>query len=200
MKKIFFIALALLSINCKAQIIDLKEQGAYRHYPVGAYFKDIDNLLNPFVGTWLYTNGTTSLKIKLLKKVNESNGRYSEDIIVGGYEYIEDGVLKANTLPETLPSDTYKGRYFINGNLILDCIDYPRSPDCLPNEKRLYISIKDVSCSHYRNMMIRKKIVGGIEQINVEFNLNTTVYYKSTEPEPDFNFTLPSGSYTLIKQ
>ena len=61
--------LLLLSINCKAQspIIDIIDDDGSE--VIGAYYKDVNNLLNPFEGTYIYTSGSTTLKIVLVKKV-----------------------------------------------------------------------------------------------------------------------------------
>ena len=65
------------------------------------YLKDVNNKLNPFVGTWLYSNGNTTLKIILQKKIMAlvANGEYYEDLLVGGFEYFVDGELKCTTIP-----------------------------------------------------------------------------------------------------
>ncbi|TRW23345.1 hypothetical protein FMM05_14220 [Flavobacterium zepuense] len=75
------------------------------NYPeaTGAYYKDLNNDLNRYVGTWKYTNGTTSLTVTLQKKVmqhiiNAPYGYY-EDLVIGEYKYILNGVEKINTLP-----------------------------------------------------------------------------------------------------
>lgn len=199
MKNLIILTIILFFASCNAQTINLEDQGTYRHYPQGAYFKDINNYLDPFTGTYLYTNGNTSLKIVLGKKIKD-NGRYSEDVIYGGYEYRVNGIILANTLPETLPLNTYAGSYFINGNSYLLNNSHPPCNTCAPNEKRLFISLKDTQCKLFRNLIIKKEIVGGQEQIKITIMHPGTVFYKSTDPEPEFNFILPSGDYTLIKQ
>ena len=58
----------LLSITCKAQtpVVDVTESEL--GLPDGYYVQDMNLLLNPFEGTYLYTNGNTSFKIILVKK------------------------------------------------------------------------------------------------------------------------------------
>ena len=57
------IVLSAITIACKAQtpIIDIEDNQGYDVN--GAYYKDTKNQLNPFEGTYIYTNGTTSLKM-----------------------------------------------------------------------------------------------------------------------------------------
>ena len=64
-------------------------------------FVDIDNDLEPYVGTWLYQEGTTSFKIVLQKKTNSYDSELNSyfDMLIGEYEYIENGVTVINTLP-----------------------------------------------------------------------------------------------------
>jgi hypothetical protein len=199
MKNLLKAAFALLFINCNAQIIDLDHQGAYRHYPQGAYFKDINDYLEPFTGTFLYTNGNASLKIVLDVKVKD-NGRYAEDLIYGGYEYKVNNTVISNTLPETLPINTYASNYYIYGNSTLLNDSPPPCTSCVPNEKRLYLSIKDTQCSFYRKLIIKREVVNGQVQIKVTIIPLGTVAYKYNEPEPVISFALPAGEYTLIKQ
>lgn len=55
----------------KAQnvVMNLKDKGNEPFPTTNYYFKDIDNVLNPYVGTWVYTNGNTTLKINFIKKI-----------------------------------------------------------------------------------------------------------------------------------
>jgi hypothetical protein len=62
---------------------------------------DIDEYFNQYIGTWLYTNGTTSLKVIFKKKyftIIDEHRTYYTDALVGEYEYIVNGVTIFNTL------------------------------------------------------------------------------------------------------
>ena len=95
MKKIFYL-FSLLSLTfCKAQtpIINLygnQDYGAINN----AYYKDVNGFQNQYVGTWLYTNGNTSLKIIFQKRsqirVGEVGDSFFSDFLVGEYQYIEN--------------------------------------------------------------------------------------------------------------
>src|SRR5690606_22916851 len=95
---IITIAFTLILLNCKAQnpIVSLEDWDGTEQQ--NTYYKDVNNVLNDFEGTWLYTNGNTSLKIVLVKNTMFFNGDYYEDIIIGGYQYIVDGTEEINTL------------------------------------------------------------------------------------------------------
>ena len=71
MKNIKFIliySLIILGINCKAQspIIDLNDRNGT--IINGAYYKDVNNLLNQFEGTYVLNDGVNYLKIVFQKK------------------------------------------------------------------------------------------------------------------------------------
>jgi hypothetical protein len=142
MKAVYIIAL-LFGMVCMAQSIQPLYNGE-RNID-GAYYKDTNNDLDNFVGTWKYTNGATSLTIVLQKKemqnYSDNSISYYEDILVGGYKYVENGVEKINTLPlpaQNLP-DNYD--YTIFGNIILPYD--PQCIQCVQGKKILYAALDD---------------------------------------------------------
>ncbi len=113
----------MVGMGCRSQIIKSLYDEAKE--VEGAYYKDIYDDLNNFVGTWEYTNGTTSLTITLLKKEMQhrtytyKSFSYYQDVLIGGYKYMENGVEKINTLSQlslSLPNDS---DYYIFGNILL---------------------------------------------------------------------------------
>jgi hypothetical protein len=98
----------------------------------GVYFKDTKNVLNGYDGTYLYTNGTKLFKIKLQKNVMINNGYNYEDLIVGEYQLIENGVEKVNTL-DRLTSTSFNNN--ISGSLVLTGTKWGCN-DCRADEKR----------------------------------------------------------------
>ncbi|RZL66646.1 MAG: hypothetical protein EOO93_05385, partial [Pedobacter sp.] len=103
MKRLCSIVFFIVFLGCKAQTPIRSLYTDAQNTP-GAYYKDLFNDLNNFEGTWLYTNGGTSLTITLQKKViqNYNDGYiiYYEDILVGGYSYVENNIPKINTLSQ----------------------------------------------------------------------------------------------------
>jgi hypothetical protein len=200
-KNLNIFVLLLLSINCKAQspIIDIIDDDGSE--VIGAYYKDVNNLLNPFEGTYIYTSGSTTLKIVLVKKVLQYNSQYYEDLIIGEYQYIENGIEKINTLNEInnvyIEQRFHKidSNFLVNNNFkLFPCLD------CFTNEKRLYASILDPSTNSYADIVIRKTIINGQEalKINIINFKKGLIIVNELATEP--NFSLPLEEYILIKQ
>lgn len=114
MKKIFYIITFLTLTFCKVQVpanapiisMNSTNVNSFSLANTGAYFKDTDNKFDQWVGTWQYTNGSTVFKIVIQKvqgqfipkgKMNVPINCYM-DLLVGGYYYEENGVVKTNQL------------------------------------------------------------------------------------------------------
>lgn len=201
MKTLKIMIIMLLSINCKAQtpIIDISESELGQ--PDGYYIKDINNYLNPFEGTYLYTNGNTSFKIILVKKVQQYNGRYYEDLIIGEYQYIENGVEKVNTLSNiNIVYNNQSIKHAISGNLIVDNnFRYWKCPTCPTNERRFSGGIKDVTTGRGASITMRRTNENGQEVMKIKISHVMGVALPAGQPAPP-DFSLPQGEFTLIKQ
>ena len=194
------LALLITALSCKSQtqIIDVQNYDG-KDIP-GAYYKDINNVLQPFVGEYLYTNGSTSLKIILQKKTMSTpfNNKFYEDLIIGGYQYIENGIEKANTINAlNLFSHTNGWKYSVNGNTILTQGDPPCS-NCVAGEKALRLGLIDNATNNWAVLAVRRVVQGGQPAIEVFVYWQGKAWvYGTPEPKnPSFN----GGYYTLIKQ
>lgn len=200
MKNLILIVLLLLSINCKAQspIIDIIDDDGSEIN--GAYYKDVNNLLNPFEGTYIYTSGSTTLKIVLVKKVLQYNSQYYEDLIIGEYQYIKDGVQIANTLSEISTTYLNQRNHKIEGNLIVDK-NYRvwKCTSCSLTENRLSTQIEDVVSERFAELVLRRTTEGGQEVMKIKITHVSGGTYDSTTGPPA-EFALPVGEFTLIKQ
>lgn len=199
MKKIAKLIIVIITIcNCKvqSQTLDISEQGL--NDIAGAYYKDTQNLLDPFVGTYIYTNGTTSFKIVLQKKIMSSmNGYYYEDLIIGEYQYIKNGVEKVNTLNKLLINYTNKSKHSIDGNMILTGTELG-CDECSISEKRLRIGLTDGASENWAELDIRKININGQPAIKIFIRWMMAVHVEGTPAlaKPSF----PGGEYVLIKQ
>ncbi|WP_431133699.1 DUF6705 family protein [Psychroserpens mesophilus] len=197
MKNIIIITGLMICFACKAQSPILPLEDWYEEEP-NAYYKDIDNDLNSFEGTWLYTNGTTSLKIILSKEVMYFNDFYYEDLITGEYQYIEDGIEVINTLTSLGSSVGYESA--INGNHISKDCNFLPSSDCIDGENRLRVSLTDPMTGHVATTILHKRIINGQEAILAYVIFNQLVNYDgSSLPEPEPNMPWQQ-EYIMIKQ
>ncbi|MEM6516378.1 MAG: DUF6705 family protein, partial [Bacteroidota bacterium] len=185
------------SFNCLAQspILPLEE---WDNEQSNAYYKDLNNELNPFEGIWLYTNGNNSWKIHLEKQIMVFNNNYYEDLIVGEYQYKINGLVVINTLSNIDVLSGYE--HEITGNSIFDDCDYLPSSSCIDGEKRLTLTMSDPHTGHAATVILSLRTVNNQEALlaQVIFNqLSTYNGFSEPKPEP----TMPwQQEYILIKQ
>jgi len=198
MNKYIIILLTFLFLECKSQgqIIDiLHDDGSSI---TNAYYKDVNNLLDPYTGTWIYTHGSRSIKLLLTKKIKHYNKKYYEDVIIGGVEYKENNVVKVNTIPDINNNYVNSIQYPISGNFLFNKDFYPKCPECAPNELRLTLDYSEPDKANLGRMVLRKITVNGQEALKMELIAGSIMYkYGTTPPE---GFKLPAGNYVFIKQ
>jgi len=160
----------------------------------GAYYKDLNNVMDNFEGTWLYTNGTTSLKIILVKKTMFFDEEYYEDLMIGEYQYIENGIEKINTL--SLLNQNLGYDHEISGNTILkSCYSMPEG-DCIEGEKRVRLGLSDAITLHSAVMILKRRVINGRQAIKA-FIFFSYGGYDYPVPNP----TLPwQQEYVMFKQ
>lgn len=194
--------------GCKAQspVLSLYDD-EYRAIE-GAYYKDTHNDLNNYEGTWKYTNGTTSLTITLQKKEMQvtSNASYTksyyEDILVGGYKYVENGVEKINTIPQLSLTLSEATEYYIHGNIIIR----PDSQYCLncgPNDRKILLMFSDPTChieGYDPEMFFERIDSGGVQKLKLRFRTSNGMLIEEGVTPPCTEYKVPFGTYTLIKQ
>ncbi len=196
----------MVGMGCRAQTIyslydDAKEV-------VGAYYKDIYNDLNNFVGTWEYTNGTTSLTIILQKKeiqyFDAGHIHYYQDLLIGEYKYIEDGIEKINTLPELQIEYADNWDHNLAGTMIIGP-NAQYCQNCGPNDRKVVLGFlepgKDIF-GFEPEMIFQRADDGNIQRLKLVFR-NMGVQLKrineNTLP-PYTSYTIPFGEYLLVKQ
>ena len=196
------IALVLFTSNCIAQnpILNITDDNGDQIQ--GAYYKDIQNLLDPFVGIYVYSNGTTYLKFEFRKKIMSSmNNYYFEDLIIGEYQYIKNGITIADTRNSFLENYANGGNHsvatnFINTGIGIGC------QDCAPTENYLRGGLSDCLSDRTAYFDMRKTTVNGQEAMKIGISWrsdgmgrNRTVNEPPT-PQP----ALPNAEFILIKQ
>jgi len=189
---------AYVSCNGQSPILPLK--GFSGKGEIGAYYKDIDNDLDTFEGTWLYTTDSTSLKMTLIKKTMSYDGRIYQDLLIGEYQYFENGVELINTLANLNDPNISDFDHEIEGSYFMTNCYYLPVDDCVEGELRLYTSIVDAITPHFASFMLHKRIINGEEAIkaNINFQYVSPGVPEETTPDPTLPWQL--DDIVFIKQ
>ena len=206
---LIIVLLTTIQVNSQTSIIALED--IYTNpVSVNDYYQDTNSYLNQFTGTWQYTNGNTTFRIVLSKAtmVYDRTNECHLDAIVGEYKYVENGVLKINTLPDL--NDIYNyyedhkiyGYYLISPTYVLPC------PTCAPNEKRIQLTCFDPVKEVFYDFTLKRTIINGVEQLNMHIRSNGLRVIDGPEDGIDIDFenvipTIPipaNNEYVLIKQ
>lgn len=161
------------------------------------YIKDINNDLNPFVGTYIYTNGGTTFKIILQKltMVYDVDKDYYEDLLIGELEYTEQYINElVFTTPQLTNPNLYPYHHRISGNVLYEFSKNVFCTGCEPNLKSVRLTICNTRfCGQ---MFVGKIIVNG--------NLAVKIFKRSNIPfirvgETPIKPIIPDGEYILLK-
>ena len=212
MKKTIIALIIFSFLSCKAQIPMIERYGSSSYGTIeNAYYKDLQNFHDQYVGTWLYTNGATSLKVVLIKKpmfhVLGGPKTFYEDLLIGEYQYIENGVEKVNTLNNLSNNNKEISDYNLYSITQTKRGTNPKCPECGADEKRLMMNLNEPSRRYIENGIsnefdLRKLIENGVEKLKVQFVYTGMGGNYSITGEKVYvtNYSLPYGDYTLIKQ
>ncbi|KGO94394.1 DUF6705 family protein [Flavobacterium subsaxonicum] len=196
MKTIYILIILGITTVCRAQSLILPILESASNIVQGAYYKDLDNELGKFVGTWKYTIGTTSFTITLQKKAMFYNtyDNYYEDIIIGEYKYISNGVTIVNTLPNLGTNYDSQYKYNISGLIIKDQYSQP------VGNRRIQLGFVDPE-RDYLNMGIFIKYIAAVgntpAKIEIEFTGSMSIVPSDTAPT---SLRVPEQNYVLLKQ
>ena len=212
MKNTFYIIVFSLftSLTIQAQnytqIIDLYDSNAELGKN-GIYYKDTQGYLNQYVGTWLYTNSMTSLKITFQKEYfaqQNAFGTYYSDVLVGKYEYIVNGVTVFSTLNNLNILNTSPYTYNI-----FDLNRYPNYENCyqciIPNQRLVlyYDEPTNDNSSLMGLMYIHTFIENGQTKLYMslytDYNGMDISKYNIHLPATTTQLTLPEGEYIFNK-
>jgi hypothetical protein len=113
MKKIITLISILMftSISCKSQIIAVENFNTYKkngnEITEGTYIKDVNNILNKFIGTWSGNHNNINYEFKIIKNTKNFKTRPSikKDELILRYKITNtNGNVIENTL--SLPNDS----------------------------------------------------------------------------------------------
>lgn len=190
-----YLAILLIACACKAQS-NIKAMNG--NYSQSTYYKDIDNELNNFSGVFVYENGSSILKFVLQKKLalpGMSDGvTYTEDRLIGEYQFIENGIEKSNTLAN-MNTPFAIGHSISGNNLLLGNIR--GCDDCNSNEFRLEVWVADATTHSRAQIILRKRVISGQPALeaNIWWQTRTRTEDEILPPTP-----FPGGVFTLLKQ
>ena len=219
MKTLFYSLLLASSLSLKAQIIDIYNDNSNTSgYVAGAYYKDLTNVHDQYIGTWLYTNGNTSLKLVFQEREHVKSLTYKDgmffykDWLIGEGQYIENGTLKWNSLPNLSASQS-TDYVIVRNHASFYNISYTRErvfcPECAPSERRLKMHWLALD-SNFNNLnsmgytvLLRRFFENGIEKLKVSFYAAPEDGIGSIDEDNPPVFTppvIPLGSYVLTKE
>jgi hypothetical protein len=201
MKNIIIITLCIFSfLSCKAQNITPIYNEDEIEIFAKAYYKDVDNDLDPYAGKWKWEDGNNSLEIIFNKIVHndEGDGNFSDDL-VGEYKYIENGAVLVDSFdplmldePNGVPNIVIpNNNSIVSYDIRTDNRGLPPCPECAPNTRFVFLAIQEKTKSGIYGMIrMARFIEGGIEKIRMRIT-NT---YGPT------NLSIPENSiWTLTK-
>jgi hypothetical protein len=171
----------------------------------GTYYKDLNNDLDQFVGTWLFSNSESNLTITIIKKTQYYNPNRNVyfDYLIAEYKYEVNNQILVNSLPNLSQNHTSIYDYNIFGYSIIDKNKAPRCPECNINERRVKLNFKDP----VRNapgltglVTLRRFDENGIQKTHMRLQQSGSVLYLDDTPATYNSFLVPLGEYILIKQ
>ncbi|GLB54214.1 hypothetical protein NBRC110019_32580 [Neptunitalea chrysea] len=168
----------------------------------GYYYKDVFEVLDPFVGTYVYTSNDTIFKVVLQKKLMSSmNGVFYEDMLIGAYQLTVNNTDVINTLSELTVTYANGTSYPINGNMFY-VGNYFQEPnaDYGANEVWLELSIQDTTNEDIADLYVRRATVNGQEVIKI-YMAGSVQAYMLNNPDNHVPYKLPvMQDLVLVKQ
>ena len=193
------ILIFLLLYSALTQAQDVNIEGWDGEYTSGVYYKDINNHLNQFEGTYKYTEGNTELTMVFKKIVKYNNGVYYEDLLIGEVKFVKDGLILFNNLSKINTVYPNQFSHHIVGNTIIKPTSRPVCVGCTANQKRV-----DLIFFGRDNNMGGSIILQKLTESNQPEKLKINIMYRNSiwlpgEPEP-LDALIKNGEYVLIKQ
>lgn len=110
MRNIIFILITLFVFSCKAQQQTFPLNTYAESVPVNSYFKDLNNELDFYTGTWVATFQDKSITLKIVKQAKQPieffNKNYYRDQLFVRYEVKKNGVILESTLDKNFTNDS----------------------------------------------------------------------------------------------
>ncbi|MBV7267944.1 DUF6705 family protein [Winogradskyella luteola] len=185
MKQLILILSIITTLSCKVQspIVPIDSD----EYSENIYYRDIDGVFDPFIGTWVWQDGNNSITIEIVKleQVYYEGHNYKEyrDRLIGKIKYIENGVEIFNTLSYSNDNHTIinKNKSPINGGFSF------RFEDPLLSNKTGHVDFDLINDGTQATFRLR--------------NREGVRFYQPGETPEDPDFSMPRRvEFTLTKQ
>lgn len=201
MKKQKIILAICIITTCivNAQCTIIKNLDSFDFGESNVYYKDINFILNPFEGNYIYSNGSITFEIRLLKKEasTQPNVTFCEDMLIGAFKFTE-----GNNIVDILNSLDVYDADGTNYNIYAKSIYTGKTrgcDECGVNEKWLIGIIDDPVSGSSDELFIRKVIENGQEAIKI-FIFHSLTFRRAGDPIPP-PITYPVNQwFTLLKQ
>ncbi|AZQ42932.1 DUF6705 family protein [Nonlabens ponticola] len=127
-------------VECYSQTTEpLSEDNFYNIGVSGNYYKDLDNEMDYFLGTWIHDDGDNQFTLFIKKEERVPFNGSFKDMLVGEYRFVQNGIEKVNSLNLL---DTRSGRaHLIHGNSIVYNCWYLNAKNCRDGEPRFVLRI-----------------------------------------------------------
>ncbi len=199
MKKLILTLAIFFNFCANAQsIVDICSGESLFDLPTGSYRKDINNELNKFNGTWIWTNGSDVVTFKLQKVINQYFTEYDAygDYMIGNYKY-----TKNNGSIEVVNTILTPSKFNFAGNLLPEF--HPMYAICPENETTINFTFEDINLNKRYCEAIFEFLPGSTTQMKLTQKNRGThgVEVNEGDPIPVFNpdFTIPN-EIVLTKQ
>lgn len=162
--------------------------GNYEVNIPNAYYKDVDNKLNDFEGTWVFDDGINYVKFVLVKKTHMTIWNHYEDYLVGELQIKKNGTDLINTLNNLSNSLPDPRDYNIHGNYLA----YNTSPfsEFTSNNFRLKGTIKENGCLSEID----------IRTLNLNGQLNIQIFKRKSLEIPQSCVPILEGGFYYLKK
>lgn len=199
MKKLILTLAILFNFCANAQsIVDICSGETLFDLPGGSYRKDINNKLNKFNGTWVWTNGSDVVTFQLQKVINQYFTEYDAygDYMIGNYKY-----TKNNGALEVVNTILTPSKFNFAGNLLPQF--HPMYAICPENETSINFTFDDIILNKRDCEAIFEFLLGSTTQLKLTLKNREGmgVLVNEGDPMPVFNhgFTIPN-EIVLTKQ
>ncbi|NBL63845.1 hypothetical protein GV828_01380 [Flavobacterium sp. NST-5] len=201
MKKYILILIVAISTNAFAQnpVIEIESWDG-KMLPNGAYLKDANNRQSQYVGTWHYSENGKELTLVLKRYEMAFTGRTYNDILVGEYKYVVNGITVINTLPNLNNDLPNKWSHNISGSYPIGRLASPYCPECDPDEKRMAMGFFDPIREISGSLTLRRITVNGVAAIKMDlFAESEVVDENDTRSPEDFQLHVDISECVLLK-